>query len=291
MQMNSAPHLLTEDREEYERILDEVLHTAPHRTDLVAFSHRFDRDRLRSLALDATDEITAAADAEYRQYVKLRAVLTGRGRRGPVRAKALALMPGTGGGPGHGGPVVGPDADEPHGAGLVAVVAVLTPVLAGAAALIFLLVGYVLELLDPAPAFASTMVTVGWVFAVVAAVAILLAGAALLVTALRNGSTSLRADAGTRLRQDVELARDAWRVALVERGIVPFLKEALARLEAQEPSPAAEPTGRMPHLGYERPGFTSPETGSARTRRPEYSSPEYTSPDYDSPDFTSPESD
>lgn len=48
---------------------------------------------------------------------------------------------------------------ETSGAGPVAVVAVLTPVLSGAFAAICLLVGYVLKLLDPEPAFAQTLLT------------------------------------------------------------------------------------------------------------------------------------
>ncbi|MFI6624990.1 hypothetical protein [Streptomyces sp. NPDC050528] len=46
---------------------------------------------------------------------------------------------------------------ETSGAGPVAVVAVLAPVLSGAFAAICLLVGYVLKLLDPEPAFAQTL--------------------------------------------------------------------------------------------------------------------------------------
>ena len=48
---------------------------------------------------------------------------------------------------------------ETSGAGPVAVVAVLAPVLSGAFAAICLLVGYVLKLLDPEPAFAQTLLT------------------------------------------------------------------------------------------------------------------------------------
>ena len=80
--------------------------------------------------------------------------------------------------------------DEQHtetsGAGAVAVAAVLTPALAGTFALICLLVGYILKMLDPEPAFAQTMLTLGWVFGAMTSAAILVAAVGLLLTALRN---------------------------------------------------------------------------------------------------------
>ncbi|MCZ9339339.1 hypothetical protein NGM37_16320, partial [Streptomyces sp. TRM76130] len=72
------------------------------------------------------------------------------------------------------------------------------------------------------------------------------------------------------------------------RGIVPFLRDALADPAAGPTSdgtgPAA-PSGRMPQLGYGRPGFTSPDQGSAAGSRPSYSSPDYSSPDLGGLDF------
>ncbi|MEU9454598.1 hypothetical protein [Streptomyces sp. NPDC048277] len=85
------------------------------------------------------------------------------------------------------------EASANTGAGVVAVALVLAPVLAGALAAVFLLVGYILKALDPAPALAQTMLTAGWVFGAVTAAAIVLAGAALLLTALRS---SPRAEEG-----------------------------------------------------------------------------------------------
>jgi hypothetical protein len=75
---------------------------------------------------------------------------------------------------------------ETSGAGAVAVAAVLTPVLSGAFASICLLVGYILKMLDPEPAFAQTMLTAGWVFGAMTSAAILVAAVGLLLTALRN---------------------------------------------------------------------------------------------------------
>ena len=73
MHMNSVPqHLLSEDRQDYERILDEVLRSAPHRPDLAAVGQRLNPEQLRTMALNATVLITAAAATEYQHYVKVR---------------------------------------------------------------------------------------------------------------------------------------------------------------------------------------------------------------------------
>lgn len=176
-------------------------------------------------------------------------------------------------------------AGEPTGAGLAAVIAVLAPMLAGTAALIFLLVGYALRAVGPAPAFAGTLLTTGWVFGAITAVAILVAAVGLLLTALRNGATSLRADDRASLAAEVFRAREAWHQALLERGIAPFLQEALVK-PAPDIAPAtpAESTGRIPHLGYHRPGFSSPDQGPTTTSGPRYSSPDYSSPDFGGPE-------
>jgi hypothetical protein len=85
----------------------------------------------------------------------------------------------------------------------------------------------------------------------------------------------------------VAQARDAWREALLERGIVPFLREALAdpagATALQHTAPPA-PTSRIPQLGYDRPGFSSPDDGAHRGTRPSYSSPDWSSPDFGGPE-------
>ena len=73
MHMNSVPqHLLSEDRQDYERILDEALRSAPHRPDLAAVGQRLNPEQLRTMALNATALITAAAATEYQHYVMIR---------------------------------------------------------------------------------------------------------------------------------------------------------------------------------------------------------------------------
>ncbi|MBX9360023.1 hypothetical protein [Streptomyces sp. WAC04114] len=284
MHMNSVPqHLLSEDRQEYERILDEALRSAPHRPELAAVGQRLNSEQLRTMALNATALITAAASTEYQHYVKVRDEL-----RQPASAGSPALRESRSSEPGtdvSGLAATTGGVAETAGAGAVAVVAVLAPVLAGTAAAIFLLVGYILRMLDPEQGFARTMLTTGWVFGAVTAVAILVAAVGLLLTALRNKPTAEGGSYGE-LRGEVAQAKEAWHEALLERGILPFLREALVdpgAATALHHTPSSTPVSRMPHLGYGRPGFTSPDDGD-RGSRPSFSSPDYSSPDFGGPE-------
>ncbi|MFD6026726.1 hypothetical protein [Streptomyces griseoluteus] len=282
MHMNSVPqHLLSEDRREFERLLDEALRSAPDHPELSGIGQRLNPEQLRTMALSATALITAAAAAEYQHYVKAREELrhpapateTAVAETAPVETEtgALGLAAALG------------ETAEGAGAGASAMVAVLAPLLAGTAAVIFLLVGYLLRMVAPGQQFGRTMVTVGWVFGAVAAAAILAAGVALLLTALRN-SSSAEAAAQAEAREAVARAGEEWRAALLERGILPFLRDALAQPGAPAPQPLPAPgPSRMPRLGYGRPGFSSPDDGTA-TDRPRFSSPDYTSPDFGGPE-------
>ncbi|MFD5097986.1 hypothetical protein [Streptomyces albidochromogenes] len=269
MHMNSsAPHLLAEDRPEFERVLDEALRTAHERPELTAVGQRLNTTQLRTMALNATALIAAAAAAEYDHYVKVREdVRTPAARTGSVLAMG--------------------DASETAGAGVAAVVAVLTPILAGTAAAIFLIVGYLLTMLTPEPEFARALLTAGWIFAALTAAGILVAAGGLLLTALRNGSTAFSDGRGGERSREVEQAGAAWRHALLERGVVPFLREALATPGTEPAGPAPRrPAGRIPDLGYSRPDYSSPgpEGGTAPGPRPSYSSPDFSSPDFGGPD-------
>ncbi|MFD3696703.1 hypothetical protein ACFWUZ_11210 [Streptomyces sp. NPDC058646] len=266
MHMTSAPHLLTEDRPEFDRLLDEALRTAPERPELATLGERLNAEQLRTMALGASALVTAAAAAEYDHYVKIR----------EERRDEILSTPGTAG---H------EDGEQDGGAGVSAVVAVLAPVLAGTAMLIFLLVGYLLKMVEPEPAFAETMLTTGWLFGALTAASLLFAAIGLLVTAIRNSSTEVAADETEAVPDEVARAREAWRHALLERGIMPFLREALADPSAGPgyPTPRTPGAGRIPDLGYSRPDFTSPGT-SSQGHRPGYSPPDFTSPDFGGPD-------
>ncbi|MER5930235.1 hypothetical protein [Streptomyces sp. NPDC002054] len=274
MHMNNAGHLLAEDRPEFDRLLDEVLRTAHDRPELTALGERLNAEQLRTMATNASVLLTTAAAAEYDHYVKV---------RGELREAALAA---------HSAHSAAADvaADGPAGAGIGAMVAVLAPVLAGTAMVIFLLVGWIMKMVEPEPAFAETILTAGWLFGALTVVGLLFAVVGLLVTAVRNRATEVAADASETVSEEVLQAREAWQHALLERGILPFLREALA-----DPGPAGVPVprtpkaGRIPDLGYTRPDFTSPGPPSQGSR-PGYTAPDFSSPDFDGPAFGHPDS-
>ncbi|MFD5407183.1 hypothetical protein [Streptomyces griseorubiginosus] len=269
-------HLLSEDRQEYERALDEALRSAPHRPELAAVGQRLNPEQLRTMALNATAIITAAAATEYQHYVRVREE---QRRPAPSSQPTEPLPRSSSQAPNRRLATTMGEVAEAAGAGTAAMAAVITPVLSGALAAIFLLVGYVLQLLSPPPAFAHAMITIGWVFGALTAAAILVAAGGLLLTALRNSPSP---DAGhTELNDEVARAKDAWREALLERGILPFLREALANpgtaTTLHHTAPPA-PTSSMPSLGYDRPGFSSPDDGASGAR------PSFTSPDLRRPE-------
>ncbi|WP_267243530.1 hypothetical protein [Streptomyces sp. PR69] len=270
MHMNSAEHLMAEDRAEYGRLLDEALRTARHRSEPATARRRLSTEQLRAMALNATALITASATAEYEHYVKVREELRTSATSASAHHSVQAPAPS--------GPAG--EAVAERGAGLGAVITVLAPVLAGAAAAIFLTVGYILKLLSPTPAFAETLLTAGWLFGALTAVGIFAAAVGLLVTALRNGPTQVSADASaSAVPDELSRARDAWREALLVRGILPFLEAALTAPDATQgtvpgqshahagdasadgTAPSLRPTSRMPKIGYSGPDFTSPDFG------------------------------
>ncbi|WP_349307802.1 MULTISPECIES: hypothetical protein [unclassified Streptomyces] len=294
--MNSAPHLLNEDRPDFERVLDDALHTADTSdapdTGQGGHGGTLNSEQLRTMALSAAELISACAAPEYQQYLKVREQI-----REALEETALVRRP-------------DPDAADTRafsyaamgvadsagsGAGLFAVVAVLTPILAGTAALIFLLIGYVLQAMTPEPAIAQPLRTAGWLFAGVTACGILVGMVGLLLTALRDSASAIHDDDAASLPPEVAAAREAWRRALRDRGVLPFLTEARTNA-LLAPHPAAEPPhtngsrpSRMPRLGYSRPDFTSPGPEESPGPGHRFSSPDFSSPDYSSPDFTGPD--
>lgn len=304
--MTSAPQLLTEDRPDFERLLDTALHGAEYAVG-PGRSQRLNPEQLRTMALSAIAAIAACAAIEYERYVRLRTELRrpssasgAPGAAGAAGAAGAGDAAGSSGDPGDNGSPTGGGGDgmrfagamsqmaETPSAGLAATAAVLVPVLSGTAAAIFLLVGYLLRVVQPDAAIAPSLRQAGWIFAVLAVGAVLIAMAALLITAMRNSATSIRAAANRELAEEVVKAREAWHEALLERGILPFLEEALAGNGDGSAYPVARPdsVGRTPRLGYSPPAFTSPDDGRGDSgeESPGYSSPDFTSPDYGGPE-------
>ncbi|WP_329398312.1 hypothetical protein [Streptomyces melanogenes] len=202
-----APHLLTEDRPDYERLVDDVLRAHPVEPD-----EPLNPEQVRTLAVNAANLISAAAAPEYLEYVR---------RREASRSTDADAD----------------DDDDDEGAealaeaGAPAVVMVLAPVLAGTAAVGFLGFGYGLRLVDGDSDFVRTLTSTGWVFGAITMAAILVGAVALLLTAVRNSHTYGPA------ALDVAAARDAWLAALRERGVEPFVREVLRAV----PGPPDEP--------------------------------------------------
>jgi hypothetical protein len=191
----AKPLLPPEDRHDFERTLDEVL-----AADAPRGSEPLNSEQLRTMALTAHEAIAATAAPEYAHYIEVRERIRNASRSDASLATRASA--------------------ERSAASVTAVMTVLVPVLFGTAAAIFLLVGYILKMLDPEPAFAQTLLTAGWLFGALTAAGVLLAMVGLLLTALR--STAQEDWAGN---EELAAARDAWRQALRNRGIEPFLRD------------------------------------------------------------------
>ncbi|CAO0835563.1 Membrane protein OS=Streptomyces microflavus OX=1919 GN=Smic_03540 PE=4 SV=1 [Streptomyces microflavus] len=144
-------------------MLDEVLASAEIQRLLERSGVGVGQLRIRALASAA--RTAPAAAPEYQAYAALRRELHGR----PLD-----------GGP---SPLSGPGDQERPGAGALALLGVLTPILAAVAGATFLLLGYGLRLAGSLVAPADTLVRVGWFSLAVAAATALVTIVALYRTA------------------------------------------------------------------------------------------------------------
>jgi hypothetical protein len=236
--MGRPSRLGDEDRSDYASALDEVIASAEIGRLLERSGVPGDRLRVRGLA--AVARTTPPADAEYRRYAALR-----RQARG---GRPDAGTP----------PLSGPGDQERQGAGVLAVLGVLTPVLAAVAAVTFLLLGYGLRLAEALPALAGTLVGVGWFSLVVAAVAGLVSVAALYRTAAKQSAHGTAAVPGRPLSPAVEDSREAWLAALRDRGIRPFLLQELTAAEVPAPGPDERHGSRFSSPAFAAPDFSGP---------------------------------
>ncbi|WP_438295305.1 hypothetical protein [Streptomyces sp. HUAS TT7] len=192
------------DAEEFARLLQLALTSREIKGLLRSAGHAVDADRLRTEALGECAVIAAVAAPEYRAF--LRAASTT-----DVRAEAP--------------PEPLDDVPEPERGGALAVLAVLAPALSALAAVLLLLIGYALHLVGFHAHLVRGLHNAGRMFAGLAAICALPGLAALLITAARN-----RPAAQARPAPDSEAARayELWRQALLERGILPHLRERIA---------------------------------------------------------------
>lgn len=159
--MTGGPVLLPEDRADFETVLDMALALADRRAGPCDDLDATPTAGLRARALEAADEIAAAATDEYRAYRALRCTVRRRASAPDGRFLATA---------GSAWPVV----------------AVLAPAVSVSAAAVLLLIGYGLRLFGGGEGFAASVVTAGWMLALVAVVTTTAGLWALLRAALRG---------------------------------------------------------------------------------------------------------
>ncbi|MFE6049643.1 hypothetical protein ACFQ6N_02700 [Kitasatospora sp. NPDC056446] len=267
--MSNPPPLLAEDRPEYERLLTEALRDRTVLTALRA-PGALPADQLRGRALRDADGINAAAATEYAHYTRLRDSLR---TTPPPAPGAEPAAPG----------LLTQLRSANGGAGLFPVLTVLTPILAWAAALFLLLIGYLLHATDQGLLLGRSLITAGWVAlaAGVAAMAIGIVG--LLLTAIRDGTAAAPTGTDPELAAELADARTEWRTTLRERGLLPYLHAALP------PVPAPPVPAPAPGAGAGAGAATGADGGSGASERPDFSSPDFSSPGYSSPAFTSPD--
>lgn len=191
----------------FERVLDQALNSRQIRDVLERSARTLNREQLRTGALRERAAIAAAAAAEYHDYAESRASAAGQA--------------------GAGGSDDGTAQSTSGGSGLLPVLAVFVPSLSAVAAAVFLVSGFALRAFGGRPYIGAGLITAGFVAAAVAVGGAIADLACLLVAAAHNRSA---ADDGVPAAEgaDVKRAREAWQLALLERGVMPFL---LARLD------------------------------------------------------------
>ncbi|MFF3730357.1 hypothetical protein ACFYXM_08585 [Streptomyces sp. NPDC002476] len=200
--MDHSDLLRAEDLPAFERILDRALGSPLIQEGRRRNPGSPNNEQLRTRALGARTAIAASAAAEYRAY---RQLLDDSGNvanaRGAVRRESGA------------GTAV-------RGSALHAV-AVLVPGLSATAAAVFGVIGFGFRAVGSHSHLAEVMLGAGAVAAGVAVVTVLAGLVGLLVVAAGNRSTKPDGDA------EVDRAREAWQGALLERGALPFLVDAI----------------------------------------------------------------
>ncbi|MBC7274828.1 MAG: hypothetical protein H5T76_40030 [Streptomyces sp.] len=184
----AAPHRLRpEDRPDFEAVLHLALNTPDIRSALSADPAGRAATRLRTRALADADDIVGAAQDEYRTYLALRASAPGSARNRPADGNVLPAL------------------------------AVLTPPVSASSAAILVVLGYALRLADVRGTLPGSLITAGWVLALIAATTTLLALALLLTMAIRRRGASAHP-------ARLERARLDWHQVLLTDGMVPYLR-------------------------------------------------------------------
>ncbi|SFE32899.1 hypothetical protein [Streptomyces mirabilis] len=194
----------------FERILDRALHSPEIMAAVERVGVTDTRERLRAEALQARPSLSRTAAVEYDRYLRVRA--SGR-HEGPTKAAVRV------------------------GDGSVSVSALLVPSLGVVAAGVYVLSGFDLHALDVRPHLNDGLIMVVVILAAVTAGAAL--GDLLWSLATRDRPTSEDRD------PEVRRAHEEWQLALLERGVMPFL---LGTLDGAASCPAPLPAPAQPPL-------------------------------------------
>ncbi|MYT27695.1 MULTISPECIES: hypothetical protein [unclassified Streptomyces] len=257
--MHQNDRLQAPDTAAFERTVDQALSSPEIRAALARTAGPFTAEQLRSAALRARDALAATAAAEHRELARLRAAAADGTLPVPRRAGTAS-----------------------RSGGVLPALGVLVPGLAAIAATVFLVIGFGLRAVAEPSRLADELVTAGWTSAAVACIAGLAGLGWLLVAASRNRAAG--AGSPAEAAPEVVRAHEAWQLALLERGIMPFL---LGRLDA---AADAEDTVR-PALPRPAGAGAAGGTGPARPAPdddPGFGSPDFSSPDFGRPGFSGP---
>ncbi|WP_055495416.1 hypothetical protein [Streptomyces sp. TP-A0356] len=188
----------------FERMVDRALDLPEVAAAIAAADPGPSREWLRAQALEAGDDLAAVAADEYDHYLTLRTTTAVRERTS--------------------------DGDGSARDGLLPVLAVLVPSLGAAATGVFLLCGFGLRAFAVRPHIGDGLVMAGVIAAAVTAGAAL-GDLAWLLVARRRGRRG-PGDHPADRDPEVRRARETWELAVLERGLVPFL------LDRADPGPA-----------------------------------------------------
>lgn len=235
--MDGSPRLHDEDRAEYTAALDDVIGSAEMQRRLERTG--VNASRLRVLGLAAGPRVASAVEPQYRSYLA---------RRRQAHGEDTPPVPS----------LSGPGRQQVAGAGLLPVLAVLTPVLALIAAGVFLLLGHGLRFAGSPPGLADTLVVSGWISLGVGVLTAVAGVLGLYRTASRHRAPGSRREPGP--SSELATARAVWRRQLREaiRALLLQYLDDVAPPVAGGDGPAAH-RPRFSSPRYSGPGFGSPE--------------------------------
>ncbi|MEU0414469.1 hypothetical protein ABZ307_42800 [Streptomyces griseorubiginosus] len=205
--MTGGSGLSPQDRDDFESVLRQALDRADIRSALAGEGAGRAVTRLQIRARSAAEEIAAAAEDEYRAY---------RAARDTAGVESRTPRAGRPGGDGTGWLLL----------------TVLTPLVSAGAAAVLLLIGYGLQVAVPAAEFGSSVSRAGWTLALLA---VLASGVSLCVL-VSSGLRRREEPTGTPVPAAVDRARERWRKALLERGVLPWLHGQLSGQSRELPN-------------------------------------------------------